>query len=335
VLGEVSARVLLPAPLPWLYPQPRYRPDVQLGFVLAPNQHAFSADKPVTINAQGLRGSEISETRDASRTRLLFLGDSIVFGYGVADEDVVTARVHDRLERAGIASEVVNTAVPAYNTQQEIGYLEREGLRYAPDWVVLGVCWNDISDKSDVVVSADGWLISSSSTGPPVAAGLIESPTGYSIRNLLKRSRLLYGILEGGRAIRGSFVVDDESLLRSEVLEGTPTARVEAGWQRVAFAVHRFRELADAHAFHPLIVAFPIPLALERTFPRSSYPARLRTIADGEGLPFLDLTPVFASQFHGHESLFIPYDGDHPNRVGHDVAAMEITRFIEGARARQ
>jgi lysophospholipase L1-like esterase len=30
----------------------------------------------------------------------------------------------------------------------------------------------------------------------------------------------------------------------------------------------------------------------------------------------------------GHESLFIPYDGDHPNAAGHAIAAREITKAL-------
>src|SRR5437899_2023802 len=145
VVGETVARLVIPSPLPWLYPQLRYRTDPDLVFVLAPDQTAFTADKPVRINSRGLRGEEINGARNPGYLRLLWLGDSIVFGFGVADAEVVTHRVQARLEQRGVNTEAINTAVPAYNTEQEVAFLARDGIRYHPDWVMLGFCWNYIN----------------------------------------------------------------------------------------------------------------------------------------------------------------------------------------------
>jgi hypothetical protein len=86
--------------------------------------------------------------------------------------------------------------------------------------------------------------------------------------------------------------------------------------------------LVEAHGAPSLIVAFPVPSCSSSAFPASSYPQRLRDFAARESIPFLDLTGVFQAAFHGHESLFIPFDGDHPNAAGHDLAAQEIVRTM-------
>src|SRR2546425_2932899 len=117
---EVVARLVLSAPLSWLYPQLRYRTDPELVFTLAPDQVAFAADKPVRTNSRNLRGRLFDFAPRAGYLRLLWLGDSIVFGFGVTDEEVVTRRVENRLEQIGIRTESINTGVPAYNTEQEV-----------------------------------------------------------------------------------------------------------------------------------------------------------------------------------------------------------------------
>jgi lysophospholipase L1-like esterase len=321
---ELIARAIAPAPLPWRYPQLRYRADAATGFALAPNQHAFSADVPVTINERGLRGSVVPYERRAGRQRLLVLGDSIVFGYGVRDADVSSARLATLLDGA----EVINAGTPAYNTSQEVAFLETEGRRYRPDWVVVGVCWNDLSDKADVRVSPEGWLTSGADGPPPSRfARWLESENGYAVRNALKRSRLLFLGLEGTRALLGEGH-DPVEAMRADVLAGEATARTEPGWRRVAAAVDRLRALAAADGFHVMLVAFPIPLALDRPFPKSSYPARLERIGAAEGVPVVDLEPSFRAAYRGHESLFIPHDGDHPNAAGHAIAAREMATFI-------
>jgi lysophospholipase L1-like esterase len=325
---ELVARALLPAPLPWRYPQLRYRPDPTLRFTLVPDQHGFSADKLVVINARGLRGPVIPYKRIPGRLRLLFLGDSITFGFGVEDSEVVAARVAARLNDSALPTEVINSSVPAYNTEQEVAYLETEGIRYAPDWVVVGVCWNDISDKADVRVSPEGWLIADASTSPTRAGRAMESAFAYAARNALKRSRLMYAALQGWRALPQLSRPDAVAALRSDVLEGRETPRVADGWAHLGEALARLAALSRARGFRAILVAFPIPLAVERSFPHSMYPARLRELAASTGLPMINLQEAFHAAYRGHESLFIAYDGDHPNPTGHDIAAREIARFL-------
>jgi len=332
-LGEAVARRLLPAPLPWLYPQLRYRPDPGLVFALAADQAAFAADKAVHINSRGLRDAEVPYARIPDRLRLLWLGDSIVFGFGVPAAQVVARRVDDRLDHDGLPAESINAAVPAYNTEQEVDFMAREGVRYHADWVVLGFCWNDINDQEGARVCPNGWLVSKRAGGKACEPTFTESPRGYAIRNFLKRSRLAYSVMEGLRAFEGDLSPDDHAPFRREVLEGGTTRRVREGWERVDWAVHRLAGLGEKTGFRTLVVAFPIPLALETSYPMSDYPAHLERIARQDGLPFLDLEPSFRAAYRGHESLFLPYDADHPNAAGHDLAARDIAALLL-ARAR-
>ena len=79
--------------------------------------------------------------------RLVGLGDSVMFGWGVDDGldylSVLERRLNEREPKT--AWEVVNTAVPGYNTVMEVETLKRRGLAYAPDIVILGYCVNDLS----------------------------------------------------------------------------------------------------------------------------------------------------------------------------------------------
>src|SRR6266704_4336418 len=201
VAGEIAARLILPGPVPWLYPQILYRTDPELVFTLAPDQVAFTADKPVRINSRKLRGPLFEFTPRPGYIRLLWLGDSIVFGFGVTDEEVVTRRVEDRLERRGVRTESINTAVPAYNTEQEVTFMALDGIRYHPDWVIVGFCWNDINDQLGARICPNGWLVSTTAGEGNGEPSFLESSKGYAIRNALKRSRLVYGVMEGVRAL--------------------------------------------------------------------------------------------------------------------------------------
>ena len=263
---------------------------------------------------------------------MLFLGDSITFGFGVSGRDVVSNRVAELRAKTHGPLEVINAAVPAYNTDQEITYLEREGYRYRPDWVIVGVCWNDIHDKTGVVVDALGRLGDGSVPEVGPLTTLMESAPVYAMRNAIKRSRVFYAALQGSRAIRALVEAPDgDTRRRLEVLEGRDGPDVELGWRHIDAAVHRLHDVAARYGFRALLVTFPIPLAMEHPYPASSYPRRIREAAAREGIAFLDLEPAFRREYHGEESLFIPYDGDHPNGAGHAIAAREIAAFLNDA----
>ena len=327
ILGEVAARIWLPAPLPWLYPQLRYRPDSVLIFTLVPGQHSFTANVPVAINERGLRGSLVSYERESDEPRLLLLGDSIVFGYGVADAEIVSSRVAALLS-SNPKAQIVNAGIPSYNTEQEVEFLRDEGIRYHPDWVIVGFCWNDLSDKSGVTVDRNGMLVSAGAAEPNRLQLLMQSKTGYELRNTFKKSRLLYSLSILTSMLGAGGEQGGATNLRSEILEGTSSTRVLEGWKRVAMSLSQLSELSKEHEFKVLVVAFPMLLSLEESHPKSSYPGELKSIASHLGLYFVDLEPVFKSRYRGRESLFLPYDPDHPNPAGHALAAEAIGNFI-------
>jgi hypothetical protein len=94
-----------------------------------------------TINAREFRGRNHPLEKPAGRTRILMLGDSIAFGHGVSDGETFSALVESRDPRY----DVVNLSVEGYGTDQELLRLEREGLRYSPDVVILNFCLtNDV-----------------------------------------------------------------------------------------------------------------------------------------------------------------------------------------------
>lgn len=106
------------------------------GWALRPGFSALLHDAPTTVNARGYRGALHPYDRKPGKARLLMLGDSVAFGFGVRDFETFAFLLEHRSDRY----EVVNLAVEGYGTDQELLVLEGEGLRYHPDVVVLNVC---------------------------------------------------------------------------------------------------------------------------------------------------------------------------------------------------
>ena len=102
-------------------------------------------DVVVHINELGLRGEEVPAVRAPGERRLLTLGDSSVFGFGVAEEDIFSALAARRLsERGGAEVRGLNGALHGYTTEQSLLVLRDVGPRVQPDWVVIANLWSDL-----------------------------------------------------------------------------------------------------------------------------------------------------------------------------------------------
>ena len=91
-------------------------------------------DVPVCSNSMGFRGPEITQERPANTVRIVGLGDSVMFGWGVRQEECYLAQLQDLLSAAYPQKtwEVINTGVPGYNTVMEVATMRAKGLATVP-----------------------------------------------------------------------------------------------------------------------------------------------------------------------------------------------------------
>ena len=74
--------------------------DPLLSFAHVPNSSAFLMGVPVSINSHGLRDREYSEQKPQGVYRILMLGDSTTFGWGVSEEHTVAKILERQLGQA-------------------------------------------------------------------------------------------------------------------------------------------------------------------------------------------------------------------------------------------
>ncbi len=153
--GEIAARTFYPPTRVGPSSRPYHQISADPDLVYEPLPGASlqvregGADLLYRINAQGWRGPEAAIPKPAGTFRILVLGDSVVFGDEVNEEESFPRQLEEAL-RAGSSPtrryEVVNGGVLGYNTYQEAAWLRARGLPAEPDLVVLETVSNDFEN---------------------------------------------------------------------------------------------------------------------------------------------------------------------------------------------
>lgn len=110
----------------------------------------FGSDQPnrVTINQQGMRGAEIA-VRSSTQKRILIGGDSLVFGYGVEDDESLPACIERGLQKASVPAVVGNGGVPGFGSSHTVSRMVLLDREFEADaLVVCGFLGNDAIDDA-------------------------------------------------------------------------------------------------------------------------------------------------------------------------------------------
>lgn len=117
---------------------------LELSPLMIYSNHPSSPESEVSfykINSWGIRGDEVEEKKNKGIVRILLLGGSSAFGYGVLnDKDCISEILEMKSERF----EVINAGTLGYTSAQELSAFLYKFNRLNPDIVVSYNLWNDL-----------------------------------------------------------------------------------------------------------------------------------------------------------------------------------------------
>jgi len=326
VAGEVLARALDVVDRLNGYQRILYTrgPSLDLPHRLRPGVETTLLGAPVRVNRLGFRGPEITPAPAPGVHRVLVLGDSVVFGQGLEEEETVSGVLAVRLNAGGAGRyEVINAGVPGYDAVAEARLLETVGVAVRPEIVIVGTSLNDYDVAP--MYSPTGVLMNKALDQ---RAGTLADRSEFLalLRWLYASWRgQLWNQLMARLGPPGPPPPPQTGLQRlvQEMHLGFYHAPVPAYWDRLRGAYADLGRIAERHRLSLLVAIFPERYQVGLAEPDLTPQQRLLGACREAGLRCLDLQPAFAAA--GGE-LFA--DAQHPNARGHMVAAEAIAEAL-------
>ncbi len=287
--------------------------DARLGWRGAPGWRgegkAGGVSFPVRLDAAGRRMDRpVGERPPAGSKRVVVVGDSYPFGYGVAVEEALPARLEAALAARGVATEVVNLGTCAWGVGHFRLATDELALPLRPDLIVVTLIADDLrraqravslygQNQPRFVLDGDGApVLVDVPVEPPPPAGtlrLADHPPGGG-------SFLLWQLGQG--------------LERLRVAASGEGAR--ARW-RVGLALLRdAHRVAQARGVPLVVVHLPMVGAA------ADEPARALVQGLEPDVPVVDLFPAFEAR-----TAFLEAD-PHPSPAGHAAAAEALAKAL-------
>lgn len=275
----------------------------------------------VEINRLGYRGSAVQPDKSAGEKRIVFLGDSNTFGYGVAEEQRFSDLLMNVLPQG---YSTINLGVFGYATDQEALLLERKGLPLSPDIVVLGFSAGDLSENMSSVNAGaakpfcvlEGEHLTLKNVPVPPSSPLLKSKARSSkLKNFLYRHSSIYRLLLARSRALNPYMTDsvlemneaEGMMVTLSIIDGISQVCRENGCRLVVLLISHGTWI-DAIKKNPKV---PI-----------GYYTFLKQRLDQMGISVVDTTDSFL-RFQG-EPLFFDRDPVHLTSKGNEIVSQAL-----------
>jgi lysophospholipase L1-like esterase len=263
-------------------------------------------DHLVAVNREGFRDRAFLPA-ESGTFRILFLGDSVTFGHGVAEESTFVRRLERRFEARQLPVRVMNAGIPGWSTHQEWIFYRDDAPRLEPDLVLVGFVLNDVTEMQR------GFREIDLQRGLRLIRG---------INWLAERSATVSLIKVFSTAIANP---EAQEVRRVEHLSAYPDApNVKRAMERTAEAMLRIAELAHSRGDGFGLVLFPFHYQI-RGEDRDAPQRYLEDAMADHGFPALNVHPLLKP----YPSTEIFMDVDHLTPRGHEVVSTAIEEWLE------
>jgi len=286
-------------------------------YELRPNLSGVFLKKAIATNSFGMRDREYPFTKAENTFRVVGLGDSVMFGWGVEEHESYLARIEESLNQGSAQSkkvEILNFAVPGYNTAMEVATFENRALLFKPDLVIMHFVNND-------------WGVPYFMEQPRDLFSLSRS---YLWELVAERARLL---LKGTTGAKGLVNADKNSLSREVKQEVAAQYRPMLGRGGFEKALHRLAALSKPAGI-PVIVVVGSGSAEQKD-------ALQKVGVEQLGFKLVRVGPHVEEYFKNlgrpitkrerRQLLTVSPQDSHPNALGHELYRRALLPVVQEA----
>lgn len=306
----------------------------RLIYELIPNRYGTYKAKPYRSNSRGMRSPERPLEKAPGVWRIATLGDSTMFGSGVGQDESYPALLEEALNsiKDSRCYEVLNFAVPGYNTAIEVETFEVRAAKFSPDLALIQFDINDlalpnfIQETPSLLALDRSYLVSA-------VKSLLK---GKSAKNALMR----IAETQLKKTPLSRVKVGDEIIRFFEYrAEFTPEPyRYMVGWEGVIRALKHLWSVTDKPILH---LSNPYPFTSTGFFQEDGLDPYTRCVQEAAAKPagraplfVLDIRLVgedFSSELgiNAVQDLSVDFPQDpHPSRERHALLARAIYRSL-------
>lgn len=256
-------------------------------------------------SSKGIRDREFAPETPSGITRIAVIGDSFVFGEGVAEKDTLPRQIGHIL---GGTVECINGGQVGANTEQEVVILDNIVRETDSSRALLVFIANDITMTqklarqqhyiNDLILIRDQYL-KRNQAWYSGRLRLLDFASSISDIRKIKRDTIQW--------YRDCY---------DRRLNGVNLDRMRS----------RFSELAQRSDCRTVIVLYPLLEGFESGYPLQEIHDTVARMAQDVGLSVIDLAPAFAGR--NTRSLWVHESDHHPNRIAQQIAAEAIVSML-------
>ena len=327
-----------------------YRSSEALFTELLPNFQGIlreaEFETAIRVNSLGYRQDEFDPHKSTQR-RILMIGDSFTFGYGVEESDSYPRVLERELTQTGSGNvsapiEVINAGVPTWWTDAYYLYLKERGLALEPDLILLGLFTGNDIDARDArraiwpQVDAAGLPLQTSTAH-------IRIENGHRVR-VTRRARWRIPILRDSHVFQLLYTAQLNARRRVKpkiqslsLYQPVYTQQTQAIVEKVKKLIIAMASLSQQRGAQFAVVMLPERQQISAVSPTAygkldfDKPQRLfAEFLTQQDIPYLDLLPILrgaAQDTADDVPLYYQYDS-HFTVEGHRLSGREIAQYV-------
>ena len=302
---SLRGKANLPAPKTY-----RLSKNKHLLYELLPGSKVKIQGIEFVINAFGFRDKKYRR-RKVNKTRIIFVGDSITYGWRVALEETYHKQIEKLLYESGYDVDVMGMGIPGYNTIQEYYLLKETVLDFKPDILILQITPNDFERTVSIKTYREGKKLT------------LTSYHDYSIPFVMKKTKFTYFLMRNFHLFKLInlrlywFInkIDSDYIPPDVFLLGEEDSFRYLG---------KIKKLLAREDIQFAAVIFPFQLRGD-TDSFASLHERIHQELEKMQVPYIDLFDELNTK--GIENIWI--ERRHPNKHGHRIASLAVLKFLE------